>query len=177
VISDTIRDDSTGGNEEASGGHDKGPSERTGDGNPDLSNTAASAGMIPRISVNRDLYVICGRLDRPDAAWAHKACRDMPRSPSNSLAGSNAAYAVLTLKGRLWGGGGPDKTVLKYFFVDGNDVQHEKVKTVIATWELYAFVSFQEQESAEKAHIRITFDGNDGSWSYVRIQIVSNTIF
>jgi hypothetical protein len=175
VISGTIHDDSTGDSEKASDSQGQ-PSEPTANdgGAPPSSN--GSAGAIPCISVIEDSYVPCGRLDRPDAAWVHKTCRDMPRSPLNSLAGSKAEHAVLTLKGKLWGSGGQHRTLLKYFFIGGNEAQKTKVRAAIATWELYAFVDFKEQHSAENTQIRIEFNGNAGSWSYVRTRSVNNTI-
>jgi hypothetical protein len=101
----------------------------------------------------------------------------MPRSPPNSLTGSYAEHAVLTLKGKLWGSGGMKRTLLNYFFIGGQEAQKTKVRAAIATWELYAFVAFEEQRSAQNTQIRITFDENDGSWSYVRSQLVSNNVF
>jgi hypothetical protein len=176
VISDTVRDDSAGRNKEASGGDDTNPLRPTGNDNADFATTTASDGMIPRISVTRDVYVPCGRLARPDAAWAHKACRAIPHSPPKSLAGSNVEHAVLTLERKLWGSGGLQRTTLNYFFLSGNEFQKQKVRAVITTWELYAFVHFQESHSAENTQIRITFDGSDGSWSYVRIQFLRNAL-
>jgi hypothetical protein len=89
-------------------------------------------------------------------------------------------HAVLAQQVRLWGSGNSQRTSIKYWFMDGHKLQHKKVKSTICIWQQYAFVSFDEAATIDESNIRISFDANDGSWSYVctdspRINMIEKT--
>jgi len=46
----------------------------------------------------------------------------------------------------------------------GNEIQHQKVDKLINSWLRYAPVTF---ERAEPASVRISFNSNEPSWSYI----------
>jgi hypothetical protein len=72
--------------------------------------------------------------------------------------------AILTSADRLWDNG---KT-LTYCFVRpaGTRIQQEKVKTVVKQWEQFANIKFKFV-TGRNATIRIAFEEDEGSWSYV----------
>ena len=112
--------------------------------------------------------------------WKQKACKDMvPRKFENKpLTGGNMMFNV-GLNYAI----GPDKVptvfaneqnlwndtlqVISYFFMGGSQLQHEKVTQVIDEWSWYANITFKEASSAEENNVRVTFDTNDGNWSYI----------
>jgi hypothetical protein len=102
-------------------------------------------------------------------SWAHKACRDV--SISAPIASNRGTYAAAAMQAKLWGATGSDPTILNYFFLNGTDVQKQKVQQTIREWELYANVQFQESHTIAGTQIRIDFDPHDGSWSVVRNRI------
>lgn len=61
--------------------------------------------------------------------------------------------------------------ILKFHFLSGDhartEEQREKVREAIDEWTWYASVEFEEATAAATSNIRILFDPNDGSWSYV----------
>ena len=67
----------------------------------------------------------------------------------------------------------PSQT-LTYTFLGpkgGNTIQQNKVKTVVQEWEKYANIDLTFVPSGNPATIRIIFDANLGSWSYVGNEI------
>jgi hypothetical protein len=104
-----------------------------------------------------------------DNTWHHKACRATPAIvPEAEDEDENGPpHAVLAQQVRLWGSGNSQRTSIKYWFMDGHELQHKKVKLTIRIWQQYTFVSFDEAATIDESNIRISFDANDGSWSYV----------
>jgi hypothetical protein len=95
--------------------------------------------------------------------WAHKGCLQVP-ARNNAPHGHFVLQAVVASDEKLW----PDVPAkLTYYFLDGHDVQKWKVSETIREWEKYGLVQFVEVHSKDESAIRIKFDGNDGSWSYV----------
>lgn len=78
--------------------------------------------------------------------------------------GPDKVPTVFASQDNLWNG---TPQVISYFFVDGNDLQHEKVTRVIDEWTWYANVVFHQANSAQDSNVRIRFNPDDGSWSYV----------
>lgn len=59
-------------------------------------------------------------------------------------------------------------TVLHYFFVEGPAEQQQAVRDAFAIWKgLGLGLDFVEVHQAGEAEVRIGFDGQDGSWSYI----------
>ncbi|KAI0050873.1 hypothetical protein FA95DRAFT_1676382 [Auriscalpium vulgare] len=98
------------------------------------------------------------------SAWAFKGCLEVPwKKPPHIHRGLTMHFVIASTQ-KLW------QTVpatLTYFFLEGNDVQKSKVRQVVKEWEPYAAVTFQEATSAANSLIRIKFDRQDGSWSFV----------
>jgi hypothetical protein len=72
--------------------------------------------------------------------------------------------AVLTNADRMWNNG----QTITYCFVRpvGTRIQQNKVKTVVKEWESYVNIKFRFV-SGRNATIRIAFDEDEGSWSYI----------
>ena len=96
---------------------------------------------------------------RPDSitSWFKRSCKEVQVD-------SGKLFTVFTSQGNLWNG---TPQTIKYWFLDGTDVQKQKVRDVIDEWTWYANVQFNEATSAAESNIRIRFDPNDGNWSYV----------
>lgn len=63
---------------------------------------------------------------------------------------------------------------LRYSFFDGPAQRQKKVKTVIKEWMKYINIPLvYAADNDQDAEIRITFDPNGGSWSYVGTDIES----
>ena len=57
---------------------------------------------------------------------------------------------------------------ISYSFFGGTPKQQKKVDTVIPEWSQYANITFERvSDAAADAAVRITFDPQSGSWSYV----------
>jgi Astacin (Peptidase family M12A) len=79
-------------------------------------------------------------------------------------ASSMAAPAKMALEaGKKWANG---KT-LGVYFMDGSATQKARVKAQALKWEAFANIKFNFAASKSKAHIRISFKADDGSWSYI----------
>lgn len=107
--------------------------------------------------------------------WARKFCKDvlMPRAAEtvNKAArktGDPRLHAVLAPLSKLWDLGDEPLT---YKFLEGqfggNEIQRQKVRAAIPEWTWYANVTFKEVGRNDSAHIKITFDPSDGSWSVI----------
>lgn len=90
------------------------------------------------------------------------------RDLSHILDGNRLRLIALTSK--MW----VNYTNITYFFFKepahwrGGNTQEQAVRDAFATWkELGIGLTFQEVSNAADAAIRIGFDQNDGSWSYV----------
>jgi hypothetical protein len=80
----------------------------------------------------------------------------------------DVSYSVAAPEMKIWSpivAYGP--TTLRYYFMDGNSIQHIKVKKIIIEWALYAWVRFEEVFEPSISDIRITFDDNKRSSSWV----------
>lgn len=78
--------------------------------------------------------------------------------------GADKVPTVFISQEYLWNG---TPQILKYWFLEGTDVQKQKVRDAIVEWTWYANVQFNEATSAAESNIRIRFDPDDGSWAYV----------
>jgi hypothetical protein len=59
-------------------------------------------------------------------------------------------------------------TDIKYYFLDGEEAQRKVVRQAFAQWKALGIgLSFTEVKTIEESLVRIGFDFNDGSWSYV----------
>jgi hypothetical protein len=65
-------------------------------------------------------------------------------------------------------------TVLHYFFVDGEEDQRRVVRDCFREWkDLPIGLEFDEVDDRSEAEVRISFDQDDGSWSYVGRQVLN----
>ena len=101
-----------------------------------------------------------------DNAGRPKVCidrilpRDMMRlQPTRRMGGSTRAIAPI---GKTWMNG----STLHVRFLGGTAAQRSLVKTQAGWWTQHANLRF-EFDDAPNAEIRISFDENDGAWSYV----------
>jgi hypothetical protein len=62
---------------------------------------------------------------------------------------------------KLWT---PGQTI-RIFFLNGNPIQKEKVRSIASNWTQYANIKFRFIDDAQNSNIRITF--GDDTWSYV----------
>jgi len=86
--------------------------------------------------------------------------RDLMRlQPTRSIAGRTRAIAPI---GKTWMNG----STLRVRFIGGSAAQRNLVKTQAGWWTQHANLRF-EFNDAPNAEIRISFDENDGAWSYV----------
>lgn len=100
---------------------------------------------------------------KEEAPRAH--CKVLPQTQpvlSPELAFDRAS-AIRLLRAK-WVNG----TVLHYCFLEGPPAQKQAVRDAFAEWKgLGIGLEFTEVTDAGEAEVRITFDQNDGSWSYV----------
>ncbi|KAH7182410.1 uncharacterized protein B0J16DRAFT_306183, partial [Fusarium flagelliforme] len=82
----------------------------------------------------------------------------------NYTIGPDKVPTILANERNFWNG---TPQLIRYFFMGGNQLQRDKVKQAIEEWTWYANVEFYPADSAEESNVRITFDPNDGSWSYI----------
>lgn len=112
--------------------------------------------------------------------WIFKTCKDVLASREKSALNQGvvidkgdikAANAVLANKEKLWQ---DCPTTIKYCFLSGanagTEAQRSKVKSSIEEWTRYVNVSFVEETDPRQSDVRILFDPNDGSWSYVGLE-------
>ncbi|MES2794603.1 MAG: M12 family metallopeptidase [Bacteroidota bacterium] len=78
-----------------------------------------------------------------------------------NFAGSTVARAAFE-KRKLWING----STLRVKFMEGNTSQHNQVKKFANEWSNFGNIKFLFND-ANDAEIRITFDPNKGSWSYI----------
>jgi serralysin len=62
---------------------------------------------------------------------------------------------------------GPQPTVLRVGFMDGDPRLQEQVRAVAEEWTRYAHIRFAYGAPAHVCDIRITFQADPGSWSYL----------
>ncbi|KAF8526972.1 hypothetical protein BU17DRAFT_40150 [Hysterangium stoloniferum] len=78
-----------------------------------------------------------------------------------------ASFAVLAKTSLLW----PNGSTINYFFLDGTDHQRAKFNQVVHQWEPYANIVSQLAADAGSSDVRISFNSESGSWSYVGIGV------
>jgi len=83
----------------------------------------------------------------------------VPRLPRMSLHPSKMAL----LAGKLWRKG----RTLSVGFMDGSTTQRKRVIEHASEWMRYANIRFDFSVSPSRADIRISFEADPGSWSYV----------
>lgn len=81
-------------------------------------------------------------------------------------------HAVMVSENKLWLPIGRDPVDIEYYFIDGTDVQRQKVNKTIPEWCKYGHLKFTEVKDKEDASIRIQFDADNGSWSFVSVVLV-----
>ncbi|KAF9530520.1 hypothetical protein CPB83DRAFT_882060 [Crepidotus variabilis] len=102
------------------------------------------------------------------AEMVKRALKPITAHTSPGPDGVHFMRAVFVRSGRMWENG----TTLTYSFLDdGTDIysinRQAKVATVIQEWEKYANIKFVPAPKGSAGIIRITFDRDSGSWSYV----------
>ncbi|THH27511.1 hypothetical protein EUX98_g6673 [Antrodiella citrinella] len=102
--------------------------------------------------------------------WFQKTCAVLPdkKMTPTGTAVDHACFAVMAKAPVLWKNG----SEITYSFVrgpfQGTNAQQQKVHDVIGEWSIYANVTFVRKSGEGK--IRITFNKDIGSWSYVGTQ-------
>ena len=106
-----------------------------------------------------------------DSQGQHYCC--VPITPQREFGPdvSNNRARLIRVAEKKWVNG----TVLHYYFIDdnprliaANDAQKEVVKKAFDLWSnVNIGIKFKQVFSSEDAEIKIGFDQNDGSWSYV----------
>ena len=92
--------------------------------------------------------------------------RDMNR-PHRRFAVGDPMRAIIVIR-KMW----PNGSTLRVRFMEGTDQQKAIAKSQAGWWEEFANLHFDFNDSAD-AEIRITFDPNDGAWSYVGTDCLS----
>jgi len=98
---------------------------------------------------------------------AYKVCFDriLPRdlrTGAEPVANAQATPRAAFERRKLW----PLGATLRVAFLDGDAQQHEIVRRYAPTWSKYANIKLDFVNN-QNPDIRITFDPNDGSWSYI----------
>lgn len=87
--------------------------------------------------------------------------RTLPTLPPGMALDRQRAIVVTSSK---WVNG----TTLRYYFMDGPEVQREVVRSAFQEWkDIGIGLSFLEVQSQPEAEVRIGFVQGDGSWSYL----------
>ncbi|KAK0549220.1 hypothetical protein OC846_004174 [Tilletia horrida] len=109
----------------------------------------------------------------PDDDFLRYVCADLTiqeeeEDPQDAMIDTAAAFAVVAVNDQLWDG---LPQSLTYAFVpgkfSGNAIQHAKFAKYCSEWERYANVKFEHITDVDEALIRITFNPNEGSYSYI----------
>lgn len=88
--------------------------------------------------------------------------RDLHRAHHISRAASPARAGAISLKNKAWVNG----STIRIRFVSGTQHQKEMVMEFAPKWTDFANLNFEFTDDMD-AEVRITFDPNDGAWSYV----------
>src|SRR5688572_21870860 len=88
--------------------------------------------------------------------------RDMARPHRSLSQGSRRAPRAISPKNKQW----PNGTKISVSFKGGSSTQQEMVRDVAPRWTEYANLKF-DFVTSPAATIRVSFDANDGAWSYV----------
>lgn len=100
-------------------------------------------------------------------AKARKMCFDrilpsVPASAQRTIQYGDGRTRAISLKGKQWLNG----STITIRFLDGDQQQKDMVKDVAPEWTNHANLQFAFTDDPS-AKIRVTFDSNDGAWSYV----------
>ncbi|THH31486.1 hypothetical protein EUX98_g2707 [Antrodiella citrinella] len=102
--------------------------------------------------------------------WYRRVCSDLVKDAAEveeEVTNQMAARAVFAQSSLLWENG----RMITYRFLGGNRAQQDKVTSVVQEWMKYANLNITRVDTG--GLIRITFNSNDGSWSYVGQQVLS----
>ncbi|MDE2048928.1 MAG: peptidase M12 [Betaproteobacteria bacterium] len=89
-----------------------------------------------------------------------------PPPPHRKLFGASSAAApakMALIAGKKWQSG----RVLGVWFMDGTPTQRAKVRQQAVKWEPFANIRFDFTAPRASAQIRISFQADSGSWSYI----------
>ncbi len=96
--------------------------------------------------------------NRPLCLSKPTICRELPPGMPD------ARMRLIRVLSKVW----VNETELHYFFVDGPEAQRQAVRDAFAEWKALPLgLKFTETTDRAASEIRIAFDPNDGSWSYV----------
>ena len=99
--------------------------------------------------------------------------KDVPTVRSTTgIADAHLLKAGSANQNKLW----PECTsTIRYTFLSsphgGTKEQEQKVRDSIQEWTYYANVDLKEVKDASDADVRVRFDPQDGSWSYVGLDV------
>lgn len=99
--------------------------------------------------------------EKPRICFDRVLPKDLLKGPPRKLPKGQTARAVF-VRGKLWAVG----QVLRVAFLDGTAAQQAIVRKFAPKWSKYGNIKFDFINNS-KPDIRITFDPNDGAWSYV----------
>ncbi|KAI0071193.1 hypothetical protein K474DRAFT_1712673 [Panus rudis PR-1116 ss-1] len=105
--------------------------------------------------------------DEEDVSWYPQSCADLlavsSATAEKAETDTDASAAVMAASGLLW----DHNTVITYSFLpnEGNATQRQKVIDTIKEWEWYINLKFKNVK--KDGMLRISFQTNGGSWSYV----------
>lgn len=100
------------------------------------------------------------RAPRPDKA-PRESAETKHKAPAQRMAEPIHGVGPAIQK-RLWRAG----STLRVLLMSGTKAQHAAVKKAANTWAQYANIHFKFVEQGE-SDIRVSFDANNGSWSYM----------
>jgi hypothetical protein len=90
--------------------------------------------------------------------------QNAPRMPERVPFGvSSHPVKLALLTGRKWA----DGKTLGVYFMDGSQIQRDKVKAKAIEWCRYADIQFNFSASKANAEVRVSFVADPGSWSYI----------
>jgi hypothetical protein len=101
----------------------------------------------------------------PDEDWHLRGCASFDkRTGGAQKTRLGNLRAILTNADRMW----DNEKTITYCFIRpvGTKIQQKKVKEVIKEWESYVNVKFKFL-AGRNATIRIAFEADEGSWSYI----------
>jgi len=84
------------------------------------------------------------------------------RRPQRTLIAPSGRERAISLIGKQWVNG----SNIRIRFMSGTQAQKSMVERIAPTWTEHANLTFEFTEDP-RAEIRVTFDSNDGAWSYV----------
>ena len=97
---------------------------------------------------------------------AHKMCYDriLPKNMNKVLRTRmvGGRQRAISLIGKQW----PNGSTLRIRFLGGTQDQQDMVTSIAPQWTQHANLNFEFTDHP-RAEIRVSFDANDGAWSYV----------